>query len=151
MPVGPLRRVVRTHRRAVRRTAWIAGTLVVLLVLWGNGIHNIGSAGHAANGSCTPIEAQPEPEPPQLPGTPRDELPDPTQITGQTTAYTQTSAIAPVAPNPELSQRLPATVTSDDGPRTDRHGHVPHPRAQPERGSRRRGRGPGPGVQPHRP
>lgn len=116
MPVGPLRRVVRTHRRAVRRTAWIAGTLIVLLVLWGNGIHNIGSASYAANDSCTPIDAQPEPEAPQLPGTPRDELPDPKDIQGQTTAYTQTAAIAPVDANPELSQRLPVTVTSADGP-----------------------------------
>ena len=74
MPVGPLRRVMRTHRRAVRRTAWIAGTLIVLLVLWGNGIHNIGSSSYAANDSCTPLDAQPDPDPPQLPDTPRDEL-----------------------------------------------------------------------------
>jgi iron complex transport system substrate-binding protein len=116
MPVGPLRRVVRTHRRAVRRTAWIAGALILALLLWGNGFHNIGSSSSAANVSCTPADAQPDPEPPQLPDTPRTELPDPTDIEGRTTAYTQTSAIAPVDSNPELSQRLPATVDSDDGP-----------------------------------
>jgi iron complex transport system substrate-binding protein len=48
MPVGPLRRVVRTHRRAVRRTAWIAGALILALLLWGNGFHNIGSSSSAA-------------------------------------------------------------------------------------------------------
>ena len=116
MPVGPLRRVMRTHRRAVRRTAWIAGALIVLLMLWGNGFHNIGSSSYAANNSCTPLDAQPDPEPPQLPDTSRDDLPDPKTIEGQTTAYTQTSAIAPVDSNPELSQRLPATVESADGP-----------------------------------
>ena len=116
MPVGLLRRVVRTHRRAARRTAWTAGTLVVVLLLWGNGFHNIGTGSSAASATCTPAEAQSEPDPPELPGTPRSELPDPREIQGQTTAYTQTSAIAPINANPELSQRLPATVTSADGP-----------------------------------
>ena len=116
MPVGPVRRVFRTHRRAVRRTAWIAGSLAVVILLWGNGFHNVGSNSFAASDSCTPAAPQPDPDPPQLPGTPRGDLPAPTEIQGQTTAYTETSAIAPVDGNPELSQRLPATVTSSDGP-----------------------------------
>lgn len=115
MPAGPIRRLLRTRRKLVRRSTWIAGTLVVILLLWNNGLHNIGSGSAAASDTCTPLEAQPDPQPPELPGTPREDLPDPTTITGQTTAYTQTSAIAPIDADPGLSQRLPATVESADG------------------------------------
>lgn len=115
MPAGPLRRVLRTRRKAIRRGSWVAGGLIVILLLWNNGLHNIGSSAFSANDSCTPPEAVADPQPPELPGTDREDLPDPKEVEGRTTAFTQTSAIAPIDPNPELSQRLPATVQSSDG------------------------------------
>lgn len=109
-----LRRVVR--RRSFRRTAWFAGGLVVAILLWNNGIHNIGSINAQGGAACQQPPARSTPNTPEVPDVDRSALPDPTTIKGQTTAYTQAGEIPPVSDTAEHEANLPVTVKSNDGP-----------------------------------
>lgn len=109
-----LRRTVR--RRSFRRTAWLAGGLVLVVLLWNNGIHNIGSIDAQGESGCQQPPARSTPNMPDVPDVDRSSLPDPTTIKGQTTAYTQAGEIPPVSDTAEHEANLPVTVTSNDGP-----------------------------------
>ncbi|AZL07702.1 heme/hemin ABC transporter substrate-binding protein [Brevibacterium aurantiacum] len=110
-----LRRVHR--RRSFRRTAWIAGGCVVAVLLWNNGIHNIGSINAQGEADCLQPPARQTPSLPEVPEVDRSTLPDPTAITGPTTAYTQSGEIPPVSDTTEHEANLPVTVASADGSR----------------------------------
>ncbi|WP_434590930.1 heme/hemin ABC transporter substrate-binding protein [Brevibacterium sp. 1718] len=109
-----LRRTVR--RRSFRRTAWLAGGLVLTVLLWNNGIHNIGSINAQGEAACQQPPARSTPNLPDVPDVDRKALPDPTEITGQTTAYTQAGEIPPVSDTAAHEANLPVTVKSNDGP-----------------------------------
>ena len=110
-----LRRVHR--RRSFRRTAWIAGGCVVAVLLWNNGLHNIGSINAQGETECLQPPARQAPNLPEVPEVDRSTLPDPTDITGPTTAYAQSEEIPPVSDTTEHEANLPVTVESADGAR----------------------------------
>ncbi|MGO2861200.1 MAG: heme/hemin ABC transporter substrate-binding protein [Brevibacterium sp.] len=114
MPKWKMRKTVRS--RSFRRTAWISGGLVLAVLLWNNGIHNIGSINAQGEADCQQPPARSTPNMPDVPDVDSSKLQDPTEIKGQTTAYTQAGEIPPVSDTAAHEANLPVTVKSNDGP-----------------------------------
>lgn len=94
---------------------WIAAGCVLAVLLWNNGIHNIGSINAQSQADCRQPPARPAPNLPVVPEVDSATLPDPRALTGQTTAYTQAAEIPPVSDTAAYEANLPVTVDSADG------------------------------------
>lgn len=111
---------MRTRRKPLtRRTRrWLFTFVAIVLVtlfLWQNGLHNIGSLDAQASDGCNAQKASTRPHLPTVPKLSAGERVNPSQLKGQTTAYTRSSTIVPIADYATARQRLPVTVQSDDG------------------------------------
>jgi iron complex transport system substrate-binding protein len=109
-------RILRRFKRStVHRTTWAVVIVALVVGLGINGFHNVGTVSQAANDGCVPTAAQTEPAPPTVPQVTSAELTSPRDITGPTTAYTESSAIPPITDAASSLQQLPVTVRSADG------------------------------------
>ncbi|WP_176386618.1 hemin ABC transporter substrate-binding protein [Gulosibacter sp. 10] len=99
----------------VRKTTWSAVIVALVVGLGINGFHNVGTVSLAENADCVSTPPQTEPAPPVLPEVTSADLASPREITGPTTAYTESSAIPPITDAAGAVQQLPATVMSADG------------------------------------
>ncbi|MFB9774869.1 heme/hemin ABC transporter substrate-binding protein [Brevibacterium otitidis] len=106
---------MRLTRRMRRRTIAGAVTVVAALLLWANGVHNIGTLNAAASGGCQSRPAATVPQIPELPSVPASQRQPVDRIIGPTTAYTRASEIRPITDFAAKQQRLPVTLESDDG------------------------------------
>lgn len=94
----------------------MAAGCVMAIVIWNNGIHNIGSINAQGEAACQQPPARLTPNMPEVPDVDQATLPDPTTIKGQTTAYTRAGEIPPVSDTALHETNLPVTVESNDGP-----------------------------------
>lgn len=106
---------MRFTRRTRRRTAAGALVLTAALLLWSNGIHNVGTLNSAAAAGCQSRPAAPTPQLPEIPDVPESKRLPVDRILGPTTAHTRASEIRPITDFAAEQQQLPVTVASSDG------------------------------------
>lgn len=101
----------RTRRRTIASTVAVAAAVL----LWSNGIHNVGTLNSASATGCQSRPASTTPQLPEIPDIPDAKKRPVDQILGPTTAYTRASEIRPITDFAAEQQQLPVTVDSDDG------------------------------------